>query len=349
MTLKQLRYAGFCEETEFGEEPPPLAAFDVDIASASLDAPSDPNLVYSGGLTRAPRTWRPGYYAPSGNIVYAADIRTIGWVLKWALGVYKFTPDSPAPGTNLHEFWASENLLPSTFCARLGKDQLNDDDFEHVFSGCVINSLQMDIEGEFVQLTLDIVARRDSKGTIRQISTLALPTGYPLAFHEAQAFVAGGEVSAKVNKLSLSITNNVRTDSGRGLGSRHPYRLSLGDREVTLSFTLFHDSLDELERYWGDSAGPAVTGPTEHVQRILLTAPPDPGENTSAGSLELLFPRCIHRTPQFQPSGRDELQQSIESKAFLDEQVELADALTVVSTEMLATLHNNEPEMVVGS
>ena len=80
-----LRYAGFIKESQYGVR----AAgdpFHVDIASATLDAPSDTNLIYGGGLGKSVRTYRPGYYSPSGNVVYAFDVETIGFILEMRSG-----------------------------------------------------------------------------------------------------------------------------------------------------------------------------------------------------------------------------------------------------------------------
>ena len=67
-----------------------------------------------------------GSIVQSGNIVYAFDIKTIRWLLKWTLGGYVFTDLD-----NLHEIYASDDTDLPSFTARLGKDL-----FEHVFAGC---------------------------------------------------------------------------------------------------------------------------------------------------------------------------------------------------------------------
>ena len=90
----RLRYAGFREEGIYNEAGETPAIFHVDIASAGLDAPSDSDLIHSGGIGRSNSLRRPGFYSPSGNVVYAWDISTIGWLLKWALGGYEYTVGS---------------------------------------------------------------------------------------------------------------------------------------------------------------------------------------------------------------------------------------------------------------
>lgn len=43
-----VRYAGFAEESSFAVSPAPDAVYHVDIASATLDAPTDPQIVFPG-------------------------------------------------------------------------------------------------------------------------------------------------------------------------------------------------------------------------------------------------------------------------------------------------------------
>jgi len=93
------RYGGFGVEGSFGGTQP--ADFYEDITGASLDIPSDPNIHYDGGLGRARRTVRPGFYSPAGNIEFGANVDTIAHYLQWALGGYAFTDGGK--GLNKHE------------------------------------------------------------------------------------------------------------------------------------------------------------------------------------------------------------------------------------------------------
>lgn len=330
---KILRYAGFAPETTFDEDPAPAAQFHVDIASATLDAPSDTELLYEGGLGRGVRTHRPGFYAPSGNVVHATDIATIGWLLKWALGGYTHTDDTAGTGFHIHELFGVDERILDSFATRLGKDN-----FEHVFSGCVINELQIEVEDSFVQATADISAARDAKASLQAVADLLLPDEYPLAFHETTAQLGGVDESAKVKSLTLTISNNLDTEAGRGLGSRHPHRIPAAGRDVTGEVSLWYGDTDELERFWGGTDGPAVDGTTEVPLVVSLDAGTD-------GSLDINLPRTIYTTVQQQPSGRSEITQSGSLRALTDEIV-LDDGITSVDSELLATVSNNQVEMV---
>jgi len=326
-----LRYLGLAKEADFAGAAPPVAVFHVDIASASLDAPMDTELIYSGGLGRGRKIHRPGFYAPSGDIAYAFDIRTIGWLLRWALDGYKYTPQLD-PALDIHEIWGSDSSLLPSFCARLGKDL-----FEHVFSGCTIGTLTITVEGEFCTVTATINAAKDAKEAIKAKSALLLPSQYPLAFHEVTATIAGADSSAKVKSLTLTIENALAPDAGRSIGSRHPRRIPAGERAVNLSANLFFEDTAELERFWGGAAGPAATGVTEFAVELNFDAGVD-------GFMVIALPKVIYNQVQQQPSGRDEITQAVGGMALLAGNT-LNDAVTEVESELLVTINNNEVNM----
>jgi hypothetical protein len=320
------RYAGFGNEAQFGTAVP--AEFHVDMKSATLDAPSKVESYYAGGLSRGVRTRRPGYYRPAGNIVYAWDIRTIAAMLRWALGGYVFTPGGSAD-LNTHEIYPSNDVILPSFTSRIGKDV-----FEHVFAGCVVDSLEIDFAAEFLMATMVVSAQKDSKAALAaDEAVLLLPDEFPLAFHEATlALPDGSDRSADVKALKLSIANGLRADSGKGIGSRFPYRLPVGSRDVTLGCDLWYESTDDLEAFWGDATGPATDGSVDQALRIAASAGDD-------GSLDLLIPKAHFTKTATQPSGREEITLSTELRAQVDE-IALADSGTTILGELLATVTN---------
>lgn len=323
-----LRYLGLCEESEFGENPAPDAVMHADITEGALDVPSDSQMIYGGGLSRGPNVHRPGFYVCSGSIAYAFDIRTIGFLLKWALGGYSFEAGTP----NKHTiFGANTNILDS-FCARLGKDV-----FEHVFSGCVINTLTINIDGEFCMATADIRAAKDAKANLKNLNELLLPDEYPLAWYEVTKKIADGDVSAKVKNLTLEIANNVGDDSGRVLGSRYPKLFRCGERTVTLTSNLVFDDTDELERFWGGSDGPSDTGTSEFKVELDFDAGDD-------GNMNIELPRFIYTNVGQQSSGRDELVQTANGRAFLPEEI-----ATETDTDITIELENDQEDMELAS
>ena len=315
---KILRYLGLAEETVFAE--PAEAEFHVDIASASLDSPSDTHLDFESSMGRGARMHRPGFYSPSGSIEYAFDISTIRWLLKWALGGYVFTE-----GGNLHEIYASDNTDLPSFTARLGKDL-----FEHVFAGCKINSLEISVEDSFCQATAELVAVKDSKAVLKEQHELILPADYPLAFYDVTMNLDGSDISSQVKSFTLSISNGVDAAAGRSIGSRYPRKLLAAEREITLSSSMFFEDTSQLERFWGGSLGPSETGSQEYSLEFSFDAGGGKG-------MVIKLPRVIHTSVDIQPSGRDELVQEISAKAYMGNMF-LNDGATPITTDMYVSI-----------
>ncbi len=296
------RYGGFGEESVFNT--PAAAAFHQDILSSSLDTPDEPSIVIEGGLGRAARYLKAGYYAPSGNVVFPADAQNLLYFLRWALGQYEWVEGGGATPPHSHYMWAGDGLILPSFTSRIGKDQ-----FEHVFGGCTINGLQIEISDGLVQVTPDIIAAEDSKAhpdEIEDFGDLTLTSLSPLAFHEAT--MSSGPTSKDVHSLTINIANNVDDSAGRGLGSRHPQRLPAGEREVTAEMELWFDDTDELRSFWGGNTGPSGEQSTWELEVVL--------EDPDGNKVTITLPDCRHQAVNLQPSGRDRLVQSVSARAF---------------------------------
>ena len=286
MANQILRYLKLAEEDSFAETPSPSPQVTLDIASATIDVPTDTQDIWEGGIGRGPRTHRPGFYSVSGNAVVAADVHSLGWLLRWALGGYVFTADEPEVGTNLHEFYGSRDIELPSFVAWLGKDI-----WEQVVRGCMATQLLVEVSDGYAQVTLDVLAARDAKGTLDQEVLEQLPLAPPMTFPDVQLWVGGtdpgDEESAKIQSLQLTINNNGDANAARGLGSRFPRRkIPAGQRQTTFQFTTYYDSTAHIERVWGDEAGPSDDGSTELPLRIGASSGDD-------GSLTIDLPRVI--------------------------------------------------------
>lgn len=326
------RYFGFSPESTYAESPAPAAVHHIDITEAGIDVPDDPTLIYGGGLRRGPRIHRPGFYQPAGDLAWAIDIRTLPYLLYWVLGGYVFTDTAGA--TNTHEMYGTDSRQLPSFCSRVGKDL-----FEHVFSGCVADQLSLEVAGEFAEATLSVLAAKDAKAALVDVENLLLPAEYPLSFVElALELPSASDISVIVNSMTVSVNNNHDAESSRALGSRFGRRgPDAGERETMLELEIRFEDTDQLEAFWGGASGPAETGTTEFGAKILIDAGAD-------GSAELETGRAIFTSAQQQPSGRDVLTQSLSVRAF-DDEILLADGLTSVYTDLLATVINEEPEL----
>jgi hypothetical protein len=330
MTIPR-RYCGFCEEGVFNPAVAPEATFHIDIASASLDVPSDPNLHFEGGMSRGRKIVRPGYYVPAGNVVYAIDIRSIGYFLKWALGLYKFTDGGV--GTNTHEIYPSEDIVLPSYTVRLGKDN-----FEHVFRGCVMNGLELKIEDNFILGTLDNIGTRDTKAALKEISGLSLFDENNLTFIDASLALGNAvNYNCKIKGMTISITNGANAAAGKGIGSRFPCRIPVGNRNIDIKGNLWFEDSTEYEKFWGGSNGVSVNGSTTEAMAVTIDSGVD-------GSIELEFPALMYTDLKTPPSGRGEIVQAFSGIALIGD-ITLADAQTEIEAEVLATIQNNNDDM----
>lgn len=330
-----LRYGQIKEETAFDVQPPATGGVFIDINSVSLDVPSETDLIVPSSFGRAPRRKRAGFYQPSGNIAYAMDVRTIAFFMKWALGGYAFTAGA-APGPpatkNTHESWGSADRILKSFVARIGKDE-----FEHVFTGCVIDTIELEVEDEFVTCTAEIISARDARATQQAMATVfaALPAESPLTSQDATVRIGGTDESARVKSLTFSLANNADGEAGRGMGSRFARRVPVNERETTFSAELDFESMAQIERIWGGPNGPASSGAAEFPFEITLNGGSD-------GDCVIRLPRAHYTAVETQPEGREEAVQSVEGRA-MTENVTLGDTTTTVSTDVYVKSRNNAP------
>ena len=324
--MQRLRYAGLAVEPAFGDGPVP-ADVHVDIASASLDTPDEAVIYYEGGLGRGRNVSRPGYYHPEGDVVWAVDVRTIALALRAALGGYAFGDSAGDNGLSRHHLWASDDADLPSLTVELGKDA-----FEHIFDGCVVDEFVLEVEDEFATVTLELIGRKDRKGTIKAVTDLSLPDEYPLAFVDSTIAINGTDESAKLKSYTLTIANNIATDAGQRHGTRFPARLEATEREIGLEAELEFVDSEHLERVWGSSEGPSEEGPAEVELELALDGGAD-------GSATIELPRTLVHTVEAEVSGRDEVEQTITAAA-------LVDTLTIdgdeVRTDVYARVDNDQ-------
>ena len=332
MQTQILRYFGHGKEETFGTAV--AAVQHVDIASTTLDVPTGAEIIIEGGMGRGALRKRPGFYAPSGNIEYTWDIRSIGWMLRYALGGYQFTAGSGTPPIHTHEIYGTNyNMLPS-FTARLGKDV-----FEHVFTGCTINTLALNVTDNLASATLGVVASTDANAQLKEPADLILPPEYPMAFYEFTAKINNKDQSTLIRSFTVNIGNNINTTSGRTIGSRYPRYFRAGNRECSINLALDFEDLTYLKEFWGDESGPSGTGSSEISLEITGTASTDE-------KIIFTFPRCVILGIQTQPRGREAIVQNLSLQAMTKPNLKLADNATEVSTDIYVKLTNKQESML---
>lgn len=216
-------------------------------------------------------------------------------------------------GKYTHIFTKSLVPLLLPFTARVGKDL-----FEHVFSGCVLDSLEIEIAADIIKATLGIAASKDSKGVLP--ADVDFNEGNIFAPHNVTASINGEDASVRVEELNLSIANNADLESGRTIGARFPRRGYRGALEVTGDISLAFIDTAELERFWGSHDGPTSGELIEFPLTINI------GEN-----LDISFPRVVY-TSMGQPlGGRDRIEQEGSFQALVDASGEGPVIITLVN------------------
>jgi hypothetical protein len=186
-----------------------------------------------------------------------------------------------------------------SFSARVGKDV-----FEHLFTGCVVSTLSLELDDGFFTGSVDIVGGADQKGTLQAIPTFT--QGEIYALHQVTAEINGVDESANIESFSISIETGADNEAGLTIGSRFPRRAYRGAFAVEIEVGLSFFSTAQLERFWGTATGPSTSKLTEIETTIHV------GDN-----IDILIPRAVY-TAMSQPlSGRDRIEQTATIRALV--------------------------------
>jgi hypothetical protein len=306
--MPRVRYIQAREEATFGAGSVTGGTI-IDLASADIDAPSDQVIIYPGAARRAKSKTAPAPYIPQGPISFAADEENVGYFLKWALGnVTSAQPNvGTAPTVWTHTFTPSDAL--KSFQLNVGKDL-----FEHQFLGCMIDTLQFQVEKEFFMVTPEIRAQKDAKGAIQ--SALVIPTNPLFAYHQVLTTVAGTDYTGKVESLDLSISNNLQTEEGVALGSRFAKRFEIGEFLATATVKIAFEGSAEYERFWG-----SATGPIEGVTTLALVFEAKAAliAATYFRSLKITLPKVVVTAVQAPVQGSGKIEQTLTFTALHDD------------------------------
>ncbi|MBS7531826.1 hypothetical protein IC619_015240 [Hazenella sp. IB182353] len=279
------RYFSFGEESTFATAVP--ATETIDPESAELDPTGDQALIYEG-VSRLDRIVAPGPYRSEGSVTTPVDLKVFPWFFKFAMGGYEVTGNSPS---YTHRFFPHTSALMPSFTSRVGKDV-----FEHVFPGCVVSSIEMELDDAFLLGTVEMQAGGDEKASI------AIPNwtgGEIYAPHQVNAMINGVDESAYIESFSLKLETGADNEAGMTIGSRFPRRAFRGAFMVELELGLSFFSTTQLERFWGSATGPTSGSLVEFPITINV------GEN-----MDIIVPRAVFTTMTQPLSGRDRIEQS---------------------------------------
>ncbi|MDP2366552.1 MAG: hypothetical protein Q8M94_22585, partial [Ignavibacteria bacterium] len=180
-------------------------------------------------------------------------------------------------------------------------------------------------------------AGKDYKGTLQAIGDLLLPDEYPLSFIDTNMTLGVTPYSCKFKTLTISIANNLVPDAGKGFGSRFPCRVPVGARNVNISGGLFFEDSSQYESFWGDSLGISANVPVEETLTLTL-------DSGAYGSMNLVLPKFYFSQLTTPVAGRTEITQGFSAIGLVDT-VTLADEVTEVDTDILATILNGAGDL----
>lgn len=287
------RYFAFGEETTFGTAVPAVEY--VDPESAELDPSGDQASIYEG-ISRLDRIVAAGPYTSEGSVVMPFDLVAFPWFLKWTLGGYEVTGSDPS---HTHRFYPSQSALMQSFTARVGKDV-----FEHVFTGCVVSKLEINLDNGFLLGHVQVKGGRDEKGTLQSNPTLT--QGEIYSPDKVTVTIDGNDESVYVESFSITIETGANNEAGLTVGSRFPRRAYRGALTVEVELSLSFFSTTQLERFWGATDGPIEGALSEHNMTIHV------GNN-----IDILIPRFVY-TGMTQPlGGRDRIEQTATLRALV--------------------------------
>jgi hypothetical protein len=263
----------------------------------------------------------------------SADVQ--GLITSGTLGV--------APDITTDHIYSTESVLLPSFTGFFGMDVS-----EHIISGCVVDSLELKVDGDFLTMNLSMNGQTPTLDDLLSQEELTLNDDYPLAFYEVNLYSrpygdstpwgSANKISTDVKSLTFKVENSTSTDDGKRIGSRFPGYIPAGARNVTLSFDSQYLDNDWLELMWGSSDGPQeIVGSTDVEFMIEIDA-------GRYGYAQIYLPRAIVKAP-VDSSGRDPITQTVDVDAFMDSVTFTGSAgETTVSTDCLATFVMYTPD-----
>lgn len=289
------RYASFAEETSFAEEAGGQKET-LDPESAEFDPSEEDKIVYEG-MSGLDRLAGLGMYMTEGSLSVPVDKYVAPFFFKWALGNYEVSGDT---GAYTHTFSPSTAPTMPTFTSWIGKDIL-----EHVFLGNAVSTIEIEVEDEWANMSVETVGVKDKRGTLQE--NVDFTEGKVYAAHEVSLSKGDTDITADVQSMTFSLETGASAEDGQGPGSRFPKKIYRGAMVVSLETTLGFTDPQELINFWGDSDGPSENTMEEAAYTIHL------GED-----IEITLPRVIYMSATQPVSGREFIEQTVSVRALID-------------------------------
>lgn len=215
--------------------------------------------------------------------VYARD-SVIDSLLVAALGGL-----SSSGATNYTHTITPANTLPYlTFYKELGNTLFEE------YDDCVVNELTISAEaGAPLTASVDLLGRATTRLAAAPGSLPALNSDRVYTFNDATVSLAGTP-SSLVSSFELTISNNLNAQQTDDIV---PYDIAVGQREVTLGFTVIFESLAEYNRFhYGSTSG------TTQSSTLATVAADFQFDNGINNQLKFTFPSIAYEEFPVEPN-----------------------------------------------
>jgi len=162
------------------------------------------------------------------------------------------TVSTATTGCYVHKFSVTDTQVPShTVWMKTGV-------YEVTGSNCQVNKLDIkNSKASILDYTADIVGSQ--LATSSTFGTATYVTGSTKVFRSAGAKVYWDDtLSVNVDDVTFSLDNGIDPQDAKSLGVLYADHILAGDRSVTGDMTIFVESTNEINDFWGATTGPVL-------------------------------------------------------------------------------------------
>lgn len=335
----EIAYGEDKEKTEFNMD------FDHDVDSMDFKLNDEPVTKSFG--SRMNQKARAGVIKPTGSIETSANLQILGHYFFGFLDNYKFTegePDEKGNPVNTHEFWGGEHKLLKSFRGV----SVNDELVFYLF-GLLVDSMKLEVSSEDMTLGADFIYKTeladilDDENDYERVEELI--NDLFIMFYDVSLKLNNADPDGIQTSFTFEGSNNHDVDKTIGFGARHPQgqaKANKRENSISIVTTLTQETVRAiLDARYGKVN---VLEPTKcQILQVPLQVDVALCEYPGLG-FSIIFPRCT-LLAEFDSSGIDDVEATLNMATLGSETVTLADEVTTITTDMYVKLTNNMPEI----
>lgn len=339
------RVFGLEPEAAYGDTTVEPDAFDLDFDHDvdSMDFKLNDEPITKSFGSRMNKRARAGVIKPTGSIETSANLQILGHYFYGYLDNYKYTAGSGVDDPNTHEFWGGESRRLNSFRGKAVYDDL-------IFNlyGLLVDSMKLEVSSEDMTLGADFVYKTEVSEILDgedYVRAEQLINDLFIMFYDVSVKLNGENPNGTQTSFTFEGANNHNVDGTIGFGARTPQsQANAQKRENTLSLvtTLTKETMRAiLDARYGKVN---VNSPTKcQILQVPLELNVELCEYPGLG-LNIKFPLCT-LLAEFDVSGVDDIETTLNMATLGSEEVTLADGTTKVATDMYVKLVNNMPKI----